>query len=105
MPLQVERHPRLDLMEARRIYIGGLTSDVKDTDVIGRFQPFGEVASCEVVRGKCLSSDPSACRGFAYVTFIPKDEPALARVFSLVRRAPCLVPGAVPLVCPRLLTS
>eukprot|EP00878_Enallax_costatus_P033963 GHUV01037559.1.p1 GENE.GHUV01037559.1~~GHUV01037559.1.p1 ORF type:complete len:318 (+),score=76.88 GHUV01037559.1:494-1447(+) len=70
-------------MGSQRIYIGGLTPDVTDTDVLGRFKPFGQVASCEIVRGKCHSGDPADCRGFAYVTFIPKDEAALAKVFSL----------------------
>lgn len=73
-------------MDAQRIYMGGLVPDIQDSDIIGRFKPFGEVAACEVVRGQCLSGDSSACRGFAYVTFTPKDEAALARVFSLVRR-------------------
>lgn len=71
--------------------MGGLVPDIKDTDVIGRFKPFGEVASCEIVRGKCLLGDPAACRGFAYVSFKPKDQAALARVFSLVRNAPARI--------------
>lgn len=75
----------LDLMGCQRIYIGGLTPDIKDADVLARFKPFGKVASCEIVRGKDHTGDPAACRGFAYVTIVPKDEAALARVFSLVR--------------------
>jgi RNA recognition motif-containing protein len=71
-------------MENQRIYVGGLTPDIQEADIIGRFTPFGAVTACEVVRGKSISGDPSHCRGFAYVSFQPKDQAALARAFSLV---------------------
>jgi hypothetical protein len=71
-------------MEVQRVYVGGLTSDIQEADVIGRFKPFGAVTACEIVRGKSFSGDPSHCRGFAYVSFQPKDPASLARAFSLV---------------------
>jgi RNA recognition motif-containing protein len=71
-------------MESQRVYVGGLTSDIKEADVIGRFKPFGAVTACEVIRGKSFSGDASQCRGFAYVSFQPKDQASLARAFSLV---------------------
>jgi RNA recognition motif-containing protein len=66
----------------QRIYVGGLTATVSEADVKGRFQPFGDVIACELAKSKV--GDPSLCRGFAYVNFIPKDQAALSRVFSLV---------------------
>jgi hypothetical protein len=71
-------------METQRVFVGGLTADIQEADVIGRFKPFGAVTACEIVRGKSFSGDPSHCRGFAYVSFQPKDQASLARAFSLV---------------------
>ncbi len=70
-----------------RIYIGGLDPEVATTDVVGRFAPFGAVAGCELVPAKAGAAPGGSCRGFAYVDFIPHNEAALARVFSLVRAA------------------
>ncbi|KAF8069577.1 KCS2 [Scenedesmus sp. PABB004] len=70
-------------MQPQRLYVGGLTTGVSAAEVAGRFAPFGAVAACELVRAKGPGADPSSCRGFAYVTFTPKDAAALARVFSL----------------------
>jgi RNA recognition motif. (a.k.a. RRM, RBD, or RNP domain) len=70
-----------------RIYIGGLDPEVATADVVGRFAPFGAVAGCELVPAKAGAAPGGSCRGFAYVDFIPHNEAALARVFSLVRAA------------------
>lgn len=71
-------------MSPKRIYIGGLTPDITDSDVAGRFKPFGDVLSCEIIKSKAVGADPTSCRGFAYVTLQPKDEVSLARMLSLV---------------------
>lgn len=68
-----------------RLYVGGLPPDITARDLEGRFRPFGAVASCEIVPSKGPAADPGACRGFAYVSFEPKDDAALARCLSLVR--------------------
>jgi hypothetical protein len=77
-------------MATKRIYIGGLTADISQKDVVGRFTPFGEVVSVEVIKAKAVGADPDTCRGFAYVTLNPKDDASMARMLSLVSAAECL---------------
>jgi hypothetical protein len=77
-------------MATKRIYIGGLTADISQSDVAGRFTPFGEVLSVEVIKAKAVGADPDSCRGFAYVTLSPKDDASMARMLSLVSAAECL---------------
>jgi RNA recognition motif-containing protein len=71
-------------MTTKRIYIGGLTPDISQNDVAGRFKPFGQVLSCEIIKAKASDADLNSCRGFAYVNMQPKDEASLARMLSLV---------------------
>ncbi|KAJ1961257.1 hypothetical protein GGI12_003351, partial [Dipsacomyces acuminosporus] len=53
-----------DLAVEKRIYVGGLTEAVTEDDVLGRFKPFGEVSSVEVLK----TADGKGCRGFGYVS-------------------------------------
>jgi hypothetical protein len=81
---------------AARIYMGGLTPDVAPADVINRMRPFGEVLQCELIPSKQAAGGSKSgssigaviaaatCRGFAYVTLVPKDDVSLSRMFSLV---------------------
>jgi RNA recognition motif-containing protein len=69
-----------------RLYVGGLPPDISAADVIGRFTTFGNVSSCELVPSKGLQGAPGTCRGFAYVDLQPKDDHAVARCLSLVRK-------------------
>ena len=89
-------------MSPKRIYIGGLTADVSQSDVSGRFKPFGHVLSTEIIKSKAVGSDPNSCRGFAYVTLEPKDEASLARMLSLVSRRPLVGLLLLQLVPPLL---
>lgn len=68
---------------ATRLYIGGLPADITSTQLAGRFASFGSLSAVDLVPRKYGSAD--ACRGFAYVDFIPKDDQALHRCVSLVR--------------------
>jgi hypothetical protein len=85
------------MSDQKRIYIGGLTPDISQDDVSGRFRPFGQVLSCEIIRAKGQEADSSSCRGFAYVTLQPKDEASLARMLSLVRCV-CLAAASLALL-------
>lgn len=92
-------------MAPKRIYIGGLTANISQSDVCGRFKPFGDVLETEIIKAKAAGgADTSSCRGFAYVTLEPKDEASLARMLSLVRAHThkqlccCRVPSLLPLL-------
>lgn len=76
-------------MSPKRIYIGGLTATISQDDVAGRFKPFGDVLSCEIIKAKAVGADKNSCRGFAYVTLQPKDDASLARMLSLVGGSSC----------------
>ncbi|KAJ6823324.1 putative uncharacterized RNA-binding protein P16F5.06 [Iris pallida] len=57
-----------------RIYIGGLSVGVTESDIEKTFSSLGRVAGVELVR----TND----RGFAYVDFQPSSQKSLAKLFS-----------------------
>lgn len=69
---------------AVRLFIGGLPGDITSKQLHGRFASFGSLSAVELVPSKHFPAD--ACRGFAYVDFTPKDDQALHRCLSLVRK-------------------
>jgi RNA recognition motif-containing protein len=79
-----------------RIFVGGLPPDITAADVAARFAPFGTVTACDIAPEKQAGTatatskakrppPPPPCRGFAHITFEPRDAAALARCLSLVR--------------------
>lgn len=72
-----------DSQEAVRLFVGGLPTAVTAQQLTGRFTSFGSVSDVAIVPSK-FSGGASVCRGFAYVSFTPKDGMALQRCLSLV---------------------
>lgn len=66
--------------------MGGLPPEINEEVLSGRFKPFGEVTSCEIIPVKGPQSSQQlqgACRGFAYVNLEPKDDASLSRCLSM----------------------
>ena len=74
------------IQEPIRLFVGGLPEAVTSQQLTGRFTSFGSVSAVVLVPSK-LQNSSTGCRGFAYVSFTPKDDMALQRCLSLVRAA------------------